>query len=156
MRVEDEYSDVLQNMEAVIANDYRNDPDLIDFNVMAALEALVDLYTAEKTKRPPKTLKLSEKEQSLYRGVKDICEWRMGRMSLDIEAEDSGESPETTAGESSVTSPELKSEEDGALSPEPKTVDEILKCLKRVQKSAVTWNRKGGRRGYLDFIVNYV
>jgi hypothetical protein len=31
-----------------------------------------------------------------------------------------------------------------------------LACLKRIHKSVQSWNRHGGQRGYLEFIVRYV
>jgi hypothetical protein len=40
--------------------------------------------------------------------------------------------------------------------PEPKTVEDILLCLKLILKSVHRWNRSGGQRGYLTFIVQYV
>jgi hypothetical protein len=38
----------------------------------------------------------------------------------------------------------------------PKTVDEIITCLKRIQKSIRRWNKEGGRQGYLNFISEFV
>jgi hypothetical protein len=35
-------------------------------------------------------------------------------------------------------------------------VDEIIVCLKRIQKSVKTWSKRGGRRGYLSFVEQYV
>jgi hypothetical protein len=40
--------------------------------------------------------------------------------------------------------------------PEPKQVDAIALCLKRILKSVNRWNKSGGQRGYLTFIVQYV
>ena len=62
-----------------------------------------------------------------------MCEWRLGRISVG----------ENEAGEQMAA-------------PEPKRVDEIVLCLKRVLKSVNRWNRSGGQRGYLTFIVQYV
>jgi hypothetical protein len=42
------------------------------------------------------------------------------------------------------------------MAPEPKTVDEIMLCLKRILKSATRWNKEAGRQGYLDFITQFV
>jgi len=39
---------------------------------------------------------------------------------------------------------------------EPLTLDEMIQCLKRIQHSVKKWNKMGGRKGYLDFIVQYV
>jgi hypothetical protein len=39
---------------------------------------------------------------------------------------------------------------------DPKTLDEIVACLKKLHNSARKWNKSGGRRGYLDFVVKYI
>jgi hypothetical protein len=39
---------------------------------------------------------------------------------------------------------------------EPKTVDEIIACLKRIRRSIQFWQKKGGRQGYLTFISEFV
>jgi hypothetical protein len=36
------------------------------------------------------------------------------------------------------------------------TPDEIVACLKRIQKSVRYWTKKGGRTGYLDFVDQFV
>lgn len=41
MRVEEEYMDVLHNMETVIIDVYREDPALLDYDVEAAITALI-------------------------------------------------------------------------------------------------------------------
>ena len=32
----------------------------------------------------------------------------------------------------------------------------IVACLRKIQKSAQRWNQKNGKRGYLQFVENYV
>jgi hypothetical protein len=39
---------------------------------------------------------------------------------------------------------------------QPKTLDEIVACLKRVRTSVKRWHKSGGRRGYLDFVSQYI
>ena len=131
MKDEDKNLDVLQNIEFAIATTYKDARDLTDYSVMSALEALIDSYTAEITGRAPRSFKLSPEEQTLFGAVRDMCEWRLGRGHLD----------------------EPLNELDVDL--KKNTVEEILLCLKKVLKSARFWNREGGRRGYLDFIVRY-
>ena len=129
MKDEEKNLDVLQNVEFAVATTYKDDRDLTDYSVISALEALIGSYTAEITGHAPKSFKLSPEEQTLFGAVKEMCEWRLGRGILDER---------------------LK-----ALEAPVKTVEEILLCLKKVLKSARFWNREGGRRGYLDFIVSY-
>jgi hypothetical protein len=132
MRVEDQYTDVLQNIELGIVLTYKNNRDMSDSDVIRVLEALIDEYAAEKVGRPPRRFPLSGTEQALLENVRRMCEWRLGRSSL--------------AG----------FVEEAEVGPEPITIDEIILCLKRVLKSINRWNKDGGRRGYLDFIVQYV
>ena len=62
-----------------------------------------------------------------------MCEFRLGREDL---AAGSGPGPD--------------------FSPTPISVDEIIVCLKRIQKSVKMWGKRGGRRGYLSFVEQYV
>jgi hypothetical protein len=39
---------------------------------------------------------------------------------------------------------------------EPKTIDEIIACLKRIRKSINRWNKVGGRQGYLIFVSDFI
>ena len=131
--VDDQYLDVLQNIEAGIVVVYREHADMSDYAVMRMLEALIDRYTAEKIGRPPRDFGLSEAERFLLGNVRRMCEWRLGRGGVPGDQ----------------TPPEI-------MAPEPKTVDEIMLCLKRILKSAKRWNKEAGRQGYLDFITQFV
>jgi hypothetical protein len=133
VRVEDQYTDVLQNFEFGIVMTYGNHPELADSNIIRMLEALIDKYVAEKIGRLPRLFSLSEIEQALLENVRRMCEWRLGRGTL-------------------TDSPEKARE----MVTEPITIDEIVLCLKRVLKSVKRWNENGGRRGYLDFVTQYV
>lgn len=137
MRVEDQYTDVLQNIEFGIVITYRNYPEMSDYNVMRMLEAIIDSYVAEKIKRPPRNFSLSDTEKTLMENVRRMCEWRMGRGGL------------------SLISP-AKEEKITPSASEVKAVDEIILCLKRILKSVRKWNKNYGRQGYLNFIVQYV
>ena len=53
--------------------------------------------------------------------------------------------------------PPQDDEDDELLDPvDPITLDELIICLKRLQKSAQTWTRRAGRKGYLDFIKQFM
>lgn len=133
MKVEDQYTDVLQNIESGIVITYKNHPEISDYDIMRILEALIDTYAAEKIGRPPRNFSLSDTEQILMANVRKMCEWRLGRGNL-----------------SGIPAKEK------IAKPKPKTVDEIIICLKRVLRSVEKWNKHGGRQGYLNFIVQYV
>ena len=132
-RIEQEYVDVLQNIEFAIVSTYRHDREMSDYNVMRMLEALIDRYVGERISRTSRFTLSSQIEQNLMENVQRMCEWRLGRSEL----MDDPEEAEKTA-------------------PEPKSVDEIVLCLKKVLKSVKRWNKEGGTRGYLKFIEEYV
>jgi len=129
MRIEDQYTDVLQDIEFSIVTTYRQYPEMANPDVTRTLEALIDRYGAEKIGRPPRHFSLSDVERVLLENVRRMCEWRLGRSTLKDSVE---------------------------IEPEPITIDEIVSCLKRILKSVKRWNEDGGRRGYLDFIIQYV
>ncbi len=132
MAIEDDYLDVLQNIEFAIVATYRQHPAMTDYEVMRALEAVIDGYKAEARGHTPRELPAAPMETALYQAIRGMCEWRLGRR----EASDD-EAPPGPA-------------------PKPIRVDEILPCLRKVLNSVNKWNRSGGRTGYLTFIVQYV
>jgi hypothetical protein len=133
MAVEEEYMDVLQNIEFAIVTTYHDHPEMVDGHVIWALEAVLGGYRAEATGRTPEEFSAAPVEADLYRALRNVCEWRLGRLSL--EGEDEAEL---------------------GPAPEPIRLDEIVLCLKRILKSVNRWNKSGGLRGYLTFIVQYV
>ncbi len=133
---EDKYLDVLQNLESSILQVYSKQPDLTDFNVDRVIDALVRNYQDEQSGRAvagvPSHL-TSTLEQELYQQVKAMCDLRLGRDVLEDE-----------------------NDQEVDLGLETKTPDEIIACLKRIRQSIKRWTKVGGRRGYLDFIRQYV
>jgi hypothetical protein len=130
---EQHYEDVLQNIEFAIVSTYRENREVSDWSVEAALDGLIRSYQAESSGRPAPTLRLSELEQTLYERIRTMCEWRLGREQLVVEG-DQPQIPEAAA----------------------KTPDEIIACLKRIRTSVKRWHKSGGRRGYLDFVSQYI
>ena len=51
MRVEDEYFDVLQNIEAVIVDEFQQDRSILDLDARDAVNALARHYEAESESR---------------------------------------------------------------------------------------------------------
>jgi len=131
---EEQYEDVLQNIEFGIVQVYREHPEVTNWEVMAAVEALLRTYRAEAKGRQATSSSLDPLAQEIYDSVKMMCEWRLGREMPFMDEE--GESVE--------------------LSPEPITLDELVACLKRVRKSINFWNREGGRQGYLTFVSQFI
>ena len=135
-RVEDEYFDILQNIESAIIQEYRKDENLMDADVLKAVKALTFHYHAEKRQHRPTTDHLSGEVKRLFVAVKEVCEWRLGRGGAPIQPAWPGQDPDLDA--------------------EPVTVPEIQICLKHVQKSICFWNKEGGPRNYLDFVSQFL
>ncbi|MBN1310760.1 MAG: hypothetical protein JXB30_05005 [Anaerolineae bacterium] len=130
---EDQYLDVLHNIETAIVEIGREHPGMLDLDVENALNALIRTYRAEADDRPASPPRLSEMEEEIYEGVKSMCELRLGHAEL------------TTKDGQPVNLPI-----------EPLAVEEIVACLKRIQHSVRRWSKRHGRRGYLDFVQQFI
>jgi hypothetical protein len=129
---EDKYLDVLQNIEMAIVGVYRNNRQLLDYDVDRILELLWTEYRNEVSGKKIAMPALNENAQMIYDRVRQVCEWRLGRSN------------------------DIKTKGWLQAKPEPISVDEIMDCLKRIRKSVKLWNREGGRQGYLYFIDNNI
>src|SRR5450759_1764065 len=130
MRVEDEYLDVLQNLEWAIVYEFRQDRSILDLDARAAANALVRHYEAESESRSAAGAPLSERARRIFDAVRPMCEWRLGRAPA----------PDKSPSELDPTV----------------TVAELVLCLKRIRKSIDFWTKDGGRQGYLNFGSKYV
>jgi len=133
MDVEEEHLDILQNIEFAIMSVYRENPLLVDFDVEAAINALISLYHTQSQNHEPRPVSLNERATLVYERVEAMCEWRLGREEL-LSADMRERGPR----------------------PEPVTLDVIVACLKRIRKSVQRWNKEGGRQGYLTFVGRFV
>jgi hypothetical protein len=84
MGIEDEYMDVLQNMEAAIVMLYRQESGLLDYDVDEAFDVLIHEYRLEQGGRPPKQHKISPRAARVHQAVKSMCEWRLGRTDTPV------------------------------------------------------------------------
>lgn len=125
----EQFHDVLQNIEYAIFGVYENEADLLDLDVIDALDALVRRYVAEEGNRTPPKRFLSPRAARVFEAAEQVCEWRLGR---NAPSEDNEAPPVPLDQHNSVA--------------------DILVCLKRIRKSAHTWNEQAGRQGYLDYI----
>ena len=79
MDVEEEYLDILQNIEFAIMSVYRDNPLLVDFDVEAAINALISLYHAQSQSHEARRTNLNERATLVYERVEAMCDWRLGR-----------------------------------------------------------------------------
>ena len=131
MTFEEDYQDVLQNLEATIIMFWQENPDLIDAEVETALDWLIRLYNAQiqgrSFSRPLRGI-----SRKVADSVKEMCEIRLGRSQL--------------------------TDEEGNVILEigHMTVDEIVECLKRIKSSVKFWTKEHGRQGYLNFVKQFI
>ncbi len=130
---EDEYFDVLQNIEFAIVQVAHRHPELTDYDVEKSLNALIQFYRKPGRGSDAK-LGQNQLAEEVYQGVKEMCDWRMGASNFNTPEGLPADLPETN----------------------PLTIEEIQACLKRIRKSLQTWSKRGGRRGYLDFIDQFI
>jgi hypothetical protein len=135
MKIEEQYEDVLQNIESSVVGVYRTHPELTDWDVELAYEALIQFYNAEAHGRPVEVRQLPGIQAEVMRGAQAMCEWRLGRATVTIF--DEHDQP--------VEIPLI-----------PLTTDEVVACLKRLRKSVRFWTKEGGRQGYLNYIVEFL
>ena len=134
MDVEEEYLDVLQNIEFAIVGVHRRQPALVDFDVDAALNALIAplpgespgscAAAAQAERARPTSLRYDAVYVRMADGQRDAP---FGRHAASA-ARDRSRSPSMW----------------------------IIACLKRIRKSVARWNKEGGRQGYLTFIGRFV
>lgn len=134
VNVEEEYADVLQNIESAIVVQFECTPDLVDREVLAAIDRLIGAYEQEKRNRDGVTRVPSGRARGVYDQCRRICEWRLGRRPLNEGEQGNDDDPQP-----------------GELS-----IPELLLCLKRLRKSIRLWHKQGGRQGYLRYVREFL
>jgi len=133
MRIEEKYEDVLQNIESGVMSVYHAHPELTDWDVEAAYEALIQFYQAEVRQKPAALRQLDGLQSEAVSAAQAMCEWRLGRAAMFDEHDQPIE-----------------------FSLEPIAVTDLVACLKRLRKSVQFWSKAGGRQGYLTYISEFV
>ena len=135
MALEDKHLDLLQNIEFMVVSVYRDVPSMEDREAIRALDALVQYQrrvAAGQTPTAPDNL--SENEQLVFDRVLGIIAERRAMAP-----------PEEAPKRFSVLNKKTNSFE-----------DTILACLRKLHKSAVRWNKRNGKQGYLKFAIQYL
>ncbi len=128
---EDDYLNILQNIEASIVRVFNANPGLGDLQVDSAIESLIRTYQGEGVKRGP-VIPRSDSAHAVYTAIKKVSDWRLGRISFE---NDEGQS---------------------IIIEDPLTMDELIACFKRIRKSIQTWNKRNGSQGYLTYISMFI
>ncbi|MCP5100621.1 MAG: hypothetical protein GY943_34155 [Chloroflexi bacterium] len=130
---EEKYNDTLRHMELSLVRVYRKHDELMDWQVLTAVNALLRTYTAEQRKRQPPAIDVFPPADEAHAELKIVCEGWLGRGPL---VDEVGQL--TEAGNKALK------------------VSEIVACLKRIRKSNEMWQKEGGRRGYYKFIDQFL
>jgi hypothetical protein len=132
MAVEEEYQDVLQNLEFAIIAVYRETPDLIDAEVLTAIESLIRTYGAEAQGKSIGFRPIRGLSKAVAEAVQDMCELRLGRSA-----------PVDAQGNPVEAPPSIP-------------LEVLVDCLKRIQSSIKLWTKQRGRQGYLDYVQQFI
>lgn len=133
MKPEEDYLDVLQNIEAVVVETWKQYPEMKDYAVLRAYEVAIEHYKAVARGGTPKPVHLTGADLQVYAAVHAVCESRLRRGA---------------EGDGPVPGDDL---EVPAM-----PVEDLLTCLRRLRKSVERWNRSGGQRGYLEFVSQFL
>lgn len=123
------HMDILMSLESMIQSIYQQEPDLMDFEVKKAVEALTRHYKAVERGRRPPTIRLTGNAENIREVLELICEWQLGNKSTD-------------SGLPAIN--------------DPVTANVIVKCLRRIKKSIDLWTKQGGRQGYLNYVSHFL
>jgi len=120
---EDQYLDVLQNIEWALLSLVVDHPDLSDHDLRRIVEQTLAYY---KSLHKETTImqKFTGIHQEIFEKVLSICNWR------------------------------LKSSPKKNICA-PITIEELILCLKRIEKSIKFWTKQGGRKGYINFAMTH-
>ena len=130
---EKRYQYVLLNIESSLLPVYDDHPKMTDHAAIYAIETVIKALNAEAQGRTAVLPQFQPHEKAAYDSVSAICYWLMGQGKM---TDENGR--------------EL------TLKDAPKTLEEIIACLKRIHKSIQFWLKSGGRRGYYEYVSQYL
>lgn len=121
----EEYMGVLQNIEFALLSSVEDHPELTDHDMLNVIEQLINYYKFQPTgDLSSAKRKLNPVQQEILETVNSMCESKLG-----------------------IQPPPIKE-----MVCDPITQEELLLCLKRIEKSIKFWSKQGGRKGYITFV----
>lgn len=119
---EDQYIDVLQNIEWGLLSLVVDHPDLCDHDLLRIIEYTLTYYKSVQRGTSSITQNtFTGIHREIFEQVLSICDFRL-----------------KPAKENHIDSI---------------TTEELLLCLKRIEKSIKFWTKEGGRKGYINFVM---
>ncbi|KAA3659572.1 MAG: hypothetical protein DWQ04_21945 [Chloroflexi bacterium] len=132
-KFEEQYNDTLRSLELALVRVYRKNDAVVDWHVGTAVNNLTRIYTAEQRKRKQPSLKMPPQTQQAFTNLQIACEGWLGRAPLFDEVGQISQLDQNNL-----------------------TIAEIIACLKRIRRSIDMWQKEGGRRGYFEFIDQFL
>ena len=133
MRIEEEFENVMMNIEMQVVGITTKNPKMTDWDVEKVYNALLRKYKAVSQGRGVKEVSFDSPVMDLYLQTEGICDWFVGDANFQ--------------------------DEDGTdvdLGLEKVAYEDMIACLKRLRKSLKTWTKEGGRKGYINYISQFV
>jgi hypothetical protein len=101
---------------------------MTNYTVMRDYDTAIAEYSALARQQIAKPTNLTGLDATLFKAVRESCEWRIGHAA----------SPDS----------------DEKITPLP--VEDLVACLKKLRKSVDFWTRERSRNGYLEYIQDFL
>ncbi len=133
MRVDEEFRNVLMNIEIQVIDIANDNPEIADYQVEKVYSALLSKYKALNRGKEAKEVNFKEPTDTLYTQVGAICSFFVG----DIKPKDEDGEPIN-------------------IPLDTISYEDMIACLKSLRKSVKLWNKEGGQKGYLNYVKEFV
>ncbi len=133
MRIEEEFENVMLNIEIQVVSISNKAPNLSDFGVDKVYNAFLSRYKALLRGREAKAVSFDSPENDLYLLIKGMCDfftgdsetWGDGDFLIELEAE-------------------------------KVSYEKMVAIFKRLRKSVKMWTKRGGSKGYIYYISQFI
>jgi hypothetical protein len=141
--VTETYMVQLHSIEQAIIAIYRQNEELVDWDVLRVVETLINEYQAKRTDRATRSKPLQPNAQEVYENVRPVCESLLEQSTMKVETQEKkfGIFPIKVVKEIPVASI---------------SIDEIILCLKSLRGSIQFWSKESGRQGYLEYVNKFI
>jgi len=143
LKFETENANTLLDLETTIVSIDSISDDLTDLEVIDVLNYLIRAYTAKGNGPSAPFVRLSPLKRGLADAITGVADYLVA--PVDLETDSDGEMPQPS--DVLITND---------LTTTPVTLDVLIACIQRIRQSAKHWNATHGRRGYLDFVGEFV
>jgi hypothetical protein len=157
----DEYQHIFMNIELNVVMVCRKYTELVDHNIDKVYEAVQRTLEKELQGKNPPKYRWKGHEEDLFEAVEGMTRVLLGEDSL-VEYvksdEDTTHDAEATVDDEVEDDDEADDDDDDEIEVETVPKEVMVKILKRLRSSVHTWTGSSayGRRGYIDYISNFM